>query len=125
MQAITIIGLDIAKPVFQVHCVDAEGRAVLRCPLKRRYVLAFFNKLPPCLIGIKSKGGIKPFEFIRRPQSSRDDPLLIQDQPIPLKCDGRHCGGPAAVRNIAPGSPLNQQERTCHTKYSRTTKSIW
>jgi hypothetical protein len=43
-------GLDIAKSVFQVHGVDAEGKVVIRRQLKRRYVLAFFQKLPPCLI---------------------------------------------------------------------------
>ena len=54
MQAITIIGLDIAKSVFQVHGVDAAGQLVVRRQLKRRYVLAFFQKLPPCLIGIEA-----------------------------------------------------------------------
>src|SRR5258706_80567 len=52
MQTITTIGLDIAKSVFQVHGVDAGGRVVIRRQLKRRQVLAFFEKLPPCLIGI-------------------------------------------------------------------------
>jgi transposase len=54
MQAITTIGLDIAKSVFQVHGVDAEGNVILRRQLKRRYVLAFFQKLPPCLVGIEA-----------------------------------------------------------------------
>ena len=54
MQAITTIGLDIAKSVFQVHGVDAEGKAVIRRQLKRRYVLAFFQKLPSCLVGIEA-----------------------------------------------------------------------
>ena len=54
MQAITTIGLDIAKSVFQVHGVDAEGNVVLRRQLKRRYVLAFFEKLPPCLVVIEA-----------------------------------------------------------------------
>ena len=53
MQAITTIDLDIAKSVFQVHGVDAEGNVILRRQLKRRYVLAFFQKLPPCLVGIR------------------------------------------------------------------------
>jgi transposase len=39
MQAITTIGLDIAKSVFQVHGIDAEGNVILRRQLKRRYVL--------------------------------------------------------------------------------------
>src|SRR6187399_2899420 len=54
MQAVTTIGLDIAKSVFQVHGVDAEGKVLIRRKLKRRYVLAFFQKLPPCLVGIEA-----------------------------------------------------------------------
>ena len=54
MQMITTIGLDIAKSVFQVHGVDAAGEVVIRRQLKRRYVLAFFQKLPPCLVGIEA-----------------------------------------------------------------------
>jgi transposase len=54
MQAITTIGLDIAKSVFQAHGVDVEGHVIIRRQLKRRYVLAFFQKLPPCLVGIEA-----------------------------------------------------------------------
>ena len=53
MQTITTIGLDIAKSVFQVHGVDAGGQVIIRRQLKRRQVVAFFQKLPPCLIGIE------------------------------------------------------------------------
>ena len=51
---VTTIGLDIAKSVFQVHGVDAAGQVIIRRQLKRRYVLAFFQKLPRCLIGIEA-----------------------------------------------------------------------
>jgi transposase len=54
MQASTTIGLDIAKSVFQVHGIDAEGKVLIRRQLKRRYVLAFFQKLQPCLVGIEA-----------------------------------------------------------------------
>jgi transposase len=54
MQAITTIGLDIAKSVFQIHGVDAEGHLVIRRQLKRRQVIAFFQKLPPFLVGIEA-----------------------------------------------------------------------
>jgi transposase len=54
MQAITTIGLDIAKSVFQVHGIDAEGKVIVRRQLKRRHILAFFAKLPPCLVGIEA-----------------------------------------------------------------------
>jgi transposase len=54
MQTVTTIGLDIAKSVFQVHGVDSAGQLIVRRQLKRRYVLAFFQKLPPCLVGIEA-----------------------------------------------------------------------
>src|SRR5712672_3635717 len=54
MQTVTTIGFDIAKSVFQVHGVDAAGEVVIRRQLKRRSVLAFFQKLPPCLVGIEA-----------------------------------------------------------------------
>src|SRR3982075_405391 len=54
MQTITTIGFDIAKSVFQVHGIDAEGNVILRRQLKRRHVLAFFEKVPPCLFGIEA-----------------------------------------------------------------------
>jgi transposase len=47
MQAVTTIGLDIAKSVFQIHGVDAAGNVIVRRQLKRRYVLPFFQRLPP------------------------------------------------------------------------------
>jgi len=54
MRRITTIGLDIAKSVFQVHGIDVDGQVVIRRQLKRRYVLAFFQKLPSRLIGIEA-----------------------------------------------------------------------
>jgi transposase len=54
MHTVTTIGLDIAKSVFQVHGIDAEDRVIIRRQLKRRYVLAFFQKLTPCLVGIEA-----------------------------------------------------------------------
>ena len=54
MHTATTIGLDIAKSVFQVHGIDAAGQVVIRRQLKRRYVFAFFQKLPPCLVGIEA-----------------------------------------------------------------------
>ena len=54
MQAVTTVGLDIAKSVFQAHGVNMAGNVLIRRQLKRRYVLAFFQKLPPCLVGIEA-----------------------------------------------------------------------
>jgi transposase len=54
MQTVTTIGLDIAKSVFQVHGIDAEGKVLVRRQLRRRYVLPFFQKLPSCLVGLEA-----------------------------------------------------------------------
>lgn len=55
-QSITI-GLDLAKSVFQVHGVDREGAVVLRRQLRRAQVLAFFERLSPCLVGMEACSG--------------------------------------------------------------------
>jgi transposase len=54
MQAVTTIGLDIAKSVFQVHGIDAAGKVRIRQQLRRSRVLGFFRKLSPCLVGIEA-----------------------------------------------------------------------
>ena len=54
MNEITTIGLDLAKHVFQVHGVDASGVTVVRKRLRRSEVLAFFTRLPRCLIGLEA-----------------------------------------------------------------------
>jgi transposase len=54
MTAITTIGLDLAKKVFQVHGVDANDKVVFNRRLSRSQVLPFFAKLPPCLIGMEA-----------------------------------------------------------------------
>ncbi|MFC7379277.1 IS110 family transposase [Brevundimonas sp. GCM10030266] len=56
MGHVATIGLDIAKSVFQVHGVDAEGGVVIRQKLTRARLLKFFEKLAPCLVGIEACG---------------------------------------------------------------------
>ena len=51
---VTTIGLDIAKNVFQVHGVDADSEVMIRRQLRRSQVIAFFEKLPPCLVGMEA-----------------------------------------------------------------------
>ena len=54
MGEITTVGLDLAKHVFQVHGVDAGGATVVRKQLRRAQVLAFFSRLPRCLVGLEA-----------------------------------------------------------------------
>lgn len=56
MQQISVIGLDIAKTIFQVHAVDRGGEVLIARSLKRKGVLAFFSKVPPCLVGMEACG---------------------------------------------------------------------
>ena len=57
MKQISTIGLDLAKNVFQIHGADAEGAPVLNRKLRRVEVLRYFEKLPPCLVGLEACGG--------------------------------------------------------------------
>jgi len=52
--SIVTIGLDLAKNVFQVHGVDADGGVVLRKKLRRSEVLRFFEALPRCVVGMEA-----------------------------------------------------------------------
>ena len=51
---VTTIGLDIAKNVFQVHGIDADEKVVVRKQLRRGKVMAFFEALPPSLVGMEA-----------------------------------------------------------------------
>ena len=51
---VTTIGLDLAKHWFQVRGVDANGQVVVRRKLRRSEVLAFFQSLTPCLVGMEA-----------------------------------------------------------------------
>jgi transposase len=56
MKNVSMIGLDLAKAVFQVHAADSDGRCVLRKQLKRREVLPYFAKLEPCIVAMEACG---------------------------------------------------------------------
>ena len=56
MTEITMIGVDLAKTVFQLHGVDASHRPVLRRQLQRAQLLPFFAKIPPCVVVMEACG---------------------------------------------------------------------
>ncbi len=57
MPSATIVGLDTAKNVFQVHGVDSSGNVVLRKRLRRGQLTDFFANLPRCVIGLEATQG--------------------------------------------------------------------
>lgn len=54
MEGIAVVGLDLAKNVFQVHGVNAAGGVVVRRQVRRGQLLTFFSSLAPCLVGIEA-----------------------------------------------------------------------
>ena len=54
MQEVAVVGLDLAKNVFQVHGVADGGEVLVRRQLRRAQVLDFFRALAPCLVGIEA-----------------------------------------------------------------------
>lgn len=57
MDEISIVGIDLAKNIFQIHAVDAAGKVVLQRALRRSDFLKFFGKLKACLIGMEACAG--------------------------------------------------------------------
>lgn len=54
MEQVSVVGLDLAKSVFQVQGINAEGKAVLRRKLSRSQLLKLFENMPPCLVGMEA-----------------------------------------------------------------------
>src|SRR3990167_9580771 len=57
MKNIKVLGIDLAKNVFQIHGADAKGKCVLRKRLSRAKLIEFMANLSPCIIGIEACGG--------------------------------------------------------------------
>lgn len=57
MKDITVLGIDLAKDVFQLHGTDASGKCVLKKRMNRAQLIKFMAKLKPCLVGIEACGG--------------------------------------------------------------------
>ena len=131
MQAVTTIGLDIAKSVFQVHGVDAAGQVLIRRQLKRRAVLAFFQKLPVCLVGIEACASshywsrelqalghsvrlmppayVKP--YVKRQKNDMADAECTRRHPL---CqDPRHQTPPLAHGTVGPATDQGRRHRAC------------
>lgn len=51
---VVTVGVDLAKNVFQVHAIDADGKVLVRRQLRRAEVLKFFAALPTCLVGMEA-----------------------------------------------------------------------
>jgi transposase len=57
MKHIKVLGIDLAKNVFQLHGTDSNGKCVLKKRLSREKLIEFMAQLPPCLVGIEACSG--------------------------------------------------------------------
>src|ERR1700678_1838301 len=73
LSSVTTVGLDLAKHVFQVHCVDASGRVVVAKSVRRNKLFEFFASLPPCLVGLEASGSAHhwPREMVKLGHDAR------------------------------------------------------
>ena len=69
--SITMIGLDTAKSVFQVHAVDGARQVVVRRKLHREELLAFFEKQGACTVAMEACGAARPVPLDRVPHRAR------------------------------------------------------
>ena len=80
MEQISRIGMDTSKHVFQLHGVNASEEVVLRKKLRRKDMVAFFEKLPPTVIAIEACGA--SHHWARLLQSFGHTVRLIPPQPV-------------------------------------------
>jgi transposase len=82
MDKLSVIGLDLAKSVFQVHVADGYGKKVLAKQLKRAEVLRWFAALPPSVVGMEASGGAH--EWARQLQALGHQVKLMAPQHVKL-----------------------------------------
>lgn len=104
MMNVTRIGIDVAKPVFQVHGVDASGHTVLRRRLSRMQVRTCVAPLRPCLIGLEACGSVH--DWARELRARGHDVRLMAPQVVaPDRKNDTNDGNDAEALCEAVGRP--------------------
>ena len=95
---VNTIGVDLAKNVFQVHGVDSAGKVVISRQLRRKQVIDFFRKIPPCLVGMEACGTAHHWA---REVSKLGHTVRLRDTPIDaVRAD--QVGRSASRADVAP-----------------------
>jgi transposase len=124
----TVIGIDLAKNVFQLHGVDAKGRAVLKQRLRRSQLLPFVAQLPAAIIGIEACAGA--FHWARQFERHGHTVRIISPQFVkPFIRGNKNDGNDAAaiceavqrphMRFVPPKSIEQQDVQTLHRARQR------
>src|ERR1700736_5165790 len=110
---ITTIAIDLAKTVFQVHAVDADGATVLRKRLRRAEVLSFASGLEPCLIGMEACATSHYWARTRKVRAHRKADASGLREALCQAWEERHhrCGGDLRGCHAAEHAVCAGQER--------------
>ena len=119
---VSVIGLDLAKDVFQVHGVDERGRVAVRRQMKRREVLAFFANLEPCLVGLEACGGFhywareigKHGHWVKSHGPAVRQTLREEPEERCERRRGDLRGGPAASHALCAGEDRGPAVQSCN-----------
>lgn len=104
MEQITTVAIDLAKRVFAVHGVDANGRAVLRRTVRRDQLLELMASLPKCVVGMEAGSGAH--EWARQFQALGHTPKLMAAKFVtPYRRRGKNDGNDAEAICEAVGRP--------------------
>lgn len=54
---ITLLGIDLAKEIFQLHGIDKAGKALMRKAVRRGQLLEFLATIKPCTVAMEACAG--------------------------------------------------------------------
>ena len=123
MHEITTIGLDLAKSVFQVHAVGADGKVLVRRQIRRNQMLEFFAKLAPCLIGMEACAGA---HFWARELAKLGHEVRLMPPPYvkPYVKRGSEAGQQTVRGTVCPPNDAIDAEAICEGLKPRAQRSI-
>src|SRR5215813_14611551 len=94
MNAVSTLGIDLAKNTFSVHGVDAEGVVTVRRTVSRNKLAELVVRLPPCLIGMEACSGAH--EWARRfATAGHTVKLMAPKFVVPYRKSGKNDGNDA------------------------------
>jgi hypothetical protein len=115
MDAITTVGLDLAKNVFQVHGIDGKGKVIVRLRLRRADVLRFFEQLR-CLVGLEACASAHHWARAIAALGHPADDALRCDQ------DGEAASGADAAQDTrSAGAPAHHADQ----RNSGSSGGVW
>jgi transposase len=104
MNAVSTLGIDLAKNTFSVHGVDAQGVVTVRRTVPRAKLAELVARLPPCLIGMEACSGAH--EWARRFSATGHTVKLMAPKFVaPYRKSGKNDGNDAEAICEAVGRP--------------------